>query len=602
MFLAPYAALSTFWVRADRYMVDYQPALVLVTVLMAGATAGVLRSGPGRRQWVGAFALLTLCAAAFNGFAGIEQFDAFKDIRAPTYKALERIGNVPSYALGRLGLLRSGPVEIRVVFPGDVTTARTEPLLTLGTPDRSDSLYVVLHPGNQIEFMAHHSRYGGPRSAVMPIIPGRAYTLGIDMGALYPPINHPFFGAMTAEQVRLTKTAVQVRMGGRIVMDERMNSYDAPPGSLEYGRNDLTMTLFGRTFSGKILSAARLPPPPPPVVRVNDGLWRIRCVFPTQAANRQFPLLSSGITGSGTLITLGVLPGNRIRFGVDEWGLGGPASDVIAVDPDKEHVVEVFVGRLAALNTWPEAWGIPWRRLPGSENVLRIRLDGRLVLDAGLKRGPDPLDSYISVGSNDQGFQTAEPVFGAPIRSDPYSKEEARDAVRRNLGSEINDYPGLWRIRCVLPMQRINASFPLLSAGKSGSGTLVYVTVLPDSRVRIGVDDWGIGGASSGILKVPDRLEHVVEVFVGPLAKRGKGLGTVPRAAQGRLGVWLDGDLVLETAIAGNLGPDGSSLGVGVNPQGFSTAEPEFPGRILSDPYSRDGAVEFLARALSKTP
>jgi hypothetical protein len=208
------------------------------------------------------------------------------------------------------------------------------------------------------------------------------------------------------------------------------------------------------------------------------------------------------------------------------------------------------------------------------------------------------------VGQNVQGFTHAVPVFEGSIRPDPFGPDEARRFLAKNVGSEANPDPSLWRFRCTFPAGQPNGGFPILSAGVPGSGTLVYARVLPGGQVRIGVDEWSIGGALSDPLRVSGQTEHVLEVFLGPLAKRRPWPGDWG-LEQGRLNgsggvlrVWLDGAQVLETNIHGFFGPPGSPFGVGANPQGFSTAGPVYPGRILSDPYSGDESREFLLRNL----
>jgi hypothetical protein len=437
MFLAPFTVLSFLGLRADRYLVDFQQSLVLATVLLASLVATALTRAGGRALWVTLFGVLTLAVTAFNLFAGLQEFDAFKDLRFTSYNALETIGNVPSSWLERLGVLGVGPVEMKVVFPRDLKVSRIEPLVSLGTPELSDSLYVIEHEGGeQIEFMDDHHGYGGHRSPVIDIVPGKPYTLRIDMGALYPPPNHPFFGTYSVLQERLAKTRLRVEMDGKEVWKDMMNSYDAPPWTLEPGRNDTTLTLFGTAFTGNIFSVKRPEPPPPEAVPANNGLWRIRCVLPVQLPNRRFPLLSLGLTGSGTLIFVTTLPNNRLSFGDDEWGNGGTNSGIVSADGQKEHVIEVFIGPLAGATDWPKEWAVAPRRLADEGHTLRLWMDGRPLLEANLRREFDLSDSFIDVGTNLQGFSSAEPYFFGDIRSVPFSADEAREFLKRNLLAE----------------------------------------------------------------------------------------------------------------------------------------------------------------------
>jgi hypothetical protein len=329
-----------------------------------------------------------------------------------------------------MGVLHEGPIELKVVFPAGVKAGAEEPLLAAGTPEFTDSLYVIeWPPGNQIELVGDHSGHGGPSSDVIPVTPGRVYSLWIDMGALYPPPSPPFSLDHRAAQTAYFKTRIRVEMDGRVVLDKAMASYHAPPWAVESGRNDITMNPCGTRFSGRILSATRLPPPEF-VRREDNGIWRIRCVFPLERPNVSFPFLSSGRTGAGTLVHLDVLPGDRVRFGLDEWGIGGGASDAIKVAPQSEHVVGILIGPDASGVNWPRDWNVAPGPLGRLGHSLRIWLDGRLVWTARLRGPPAP---PFEVGANRQGFSTAQADYPGPIRSDPYLPGEAREFLERNL-------------------------------------------------------------------------------------------------------------------------------------------------------------------------
>lgn len=436
MFLALFLATSALGVRADRYMVDFQAPLVLGVVLVCGFLAQATASLRFPRMWTGALFALTGAVVLFNFFAGLQQFEAFRYLRPSTYAAWERCCDYPSYWLAKAGLLPSGPVEVTVVFPSDPKVAAIEPLVTIGTPNYSDSVYTIEWAGGRtIEIEGDHHGYGGPLSAALPITPGRAYTFRVDMGALYPPPHHPFFDSYTARQARLMKTRIQVQMDGAVVLDKRMESWDAPPWSLEAGRNDISMTPFKESFTGDILGTRRLPAPKPEVIMANTGLWRISCVLPTGRMNWTYPILAAGPTGSGTLVYLNVLAGNRYSFGVDEWGFGGASSGIFTSAPKEEHIVEIFVGPQAAGAHWPAAWAVPQARLDRLRDTLRVWLDGKLLWSTPLRHPVGYADSQVFIGDNVQGFSSAPAIYDGPIQSEAYFDYESREFLERNLAA-----------------------------------------------------------------------------------------------------------------------------------------------------------------------
>lgn len=433
MFLGVFLAIAAIGFRGDRYMVDFQAPLALGIVLLASAVAESLGDGMRPKLWRAAFAVLAALSVGFNLFAGMQEFNSLENLRPSTYHALESLGNYPAYWLERIGVFQAGPIELKVVFPIHLKAAAVEPLLTAGTPESTDSLYAVESAsGEQIELLGDHSGYGGPRSDPIRIVPGQTYTLKIDMGALYPPRGPPFTAGFKVSQARQIKTRILVELDGKTVLERKMNSFDAPPWSLQFGRNTVTMNPFKTEFSGRILSATRLPPP---VVaeRENDGLWRIRCVFPQQQLGTGFPLLSMGIEGSGTLIYLNVLPDSHIRFGLDEWGYGGGLSTALKSPPGSTHVVEILIGPLATNSTWPAGWGISPSDLGRLGHALVVWLDGRKVWRTELRQTVDPLESMFDVGGNSQGFSTAQAEFPGMIQTMPFGPEEAREFLGRNL-------------------------------------------------------------------------------------------------------------------------------------------------------------------------
>jgi hypothetical protein len=232
------------------------------------------------------------------------------------------------------------------------------------------------------------------------------------------------------------KSQIRVSLDGKSVLNASMGSYDAPPWTLEIGRNDISMSQARMAFSGKILSVKRLAPAPPEKDIGSNGLWRIRCIFPMQAPlTSNFPVLAWGVTGNGTLLYVNILSGNRVRFGLDEWGYGGGFTGPVTIDPLAEHSIEVFIGTLAGRASWPSAWHVNPDKLRHSAGKLQIWMDGQLVHAYDIHLPYSPLSALIDVGANGQGFSTSPPIFDGPIKADPFSNKEQREFLERNLKS-----------------------------------------------------------------------------------------------------------------------------------------------------------------------
>ena len=96
----------------------------------------------------------------------------------------------------------------------------------------------------------------------------------------------------------------------------------------------------------------------------------------------------------------------------------------------------------------------------------------------------------------------------------------------------------------------------------------------------------------------------MIEFLVGPLVSGtplAAQLGFTPQELgrlRRRLCIWMDGRPVWTTELTRALDPRDPLFDLGTNHQGFSTAEPDYPGLFVNEPFSRAEAQEFLSRNL----
>ena len=303
-----------------------------------------------------AYVAVGLLASGFNIAGGIEQFQHFEYTRAKEFAWLSRLGSYPADWAYRLGWFHYGPVQTTVTFPDEVKDARIEPILAIGTADHTDGLNVVLIPDHRIQFVAEHFGYGGPKSDILTIIPGRPYRLYFDMGAFYPPLYSRYFSGWPGiRAIEMAKSRLEVALDDRVVLKSQMKVYEPPPWSMELGRNDVSYTGYQRTFSGRVESFRRLP-----VNKVDtldrDGVWRLHLAFPVDKHGVHYPILAYGPSGSGLLIYLECLENAEFRIAFDNWGYGGAESKPFRVADQPDHTVDILLGALAAGHPWPPSW------------------------------------------------------------------------------------------------------------------------------------------------------------------------------------------------------------------------------------------------------
>ncbi len=418
-------------VRADRYMADFQAPLVLLIAVMGGLAAS---SAPARRPapllWRAAYGGAVLCAVLFNFFVALEVFNNFEYLHPKAFARLARLGDIPIVEMGRRGFVHFGPVRFTATF-SPVTKETDAPLLTSGAPNHTDILYANQSPQGSLELVMMHEGNVGIHADVPPIAYGRPYTFEVDMGSLYPPRVSSYFDGWARKDIDRLKTTGRVLMDGKEVLKGRLAFYDSAPGHVHFGSNpDEGAAPFSGTIAGIELLPAR-------DVHGEEsmsepGVWRADIEVPWLAPDTAHPLLGSGTTGEGNLVLVDVPARNRIRFGYDQWGVGISRSRALDVRPGL-HRVEIFVGSRVSLLRWPAAWHLDAAALAKTAPLLNVWWDGVLVWTTTIRANQDSYD-LVSLASNPQGFSTTDMTFPSAITFKPYTSDEMRDFISRNLG------------------------------------------------------------------------------------------------------------------------------------------------------------------------
>jgi hypothetical protein len=419
-------------VRADRYMTDFQSPLVLLIALSCGLFSAAAAGGAiPSLVWRACYGGVALAAVLFNFFVALEVFSNFEYLHPKAFARLARLGDYPIYELGKHGIVDYGPARFTATFAA-VTKEAIAPLVASGAPNHMDILYAYQSPPATLELVMSHEGSVGLRSALMPITLGRPYAFEVDMGSLYPPRVSPFFDGWETMDVDRLKTTARVLMDGKEVLKGRVTFYDSSPGRVRFGSNP---DEDGARFSGSVTGIGRLPARDPhgPGFMPEPGVWRADVVVPWLAPDTAHPLLGSGVTRHGNLLLVDVPARNTIQFGYDQWGVGISQSRTLA-EPAGVHRIEIFVGAQVARQEWPAAWHLDAAALAGAASLLKVWLDGALVWTTPIKANEDSYE-LVSLGSNPQGFSTTDMMFPSAIEFKPYTRDETREFIARNLES-----------------------------------------------------------------------------------------------------------------------------------------------------------------------
>ena len=362
-----------------RYLLDFQPALMLLAAAGALATGHALAERAwSRRLFTGGgllLALVSVCAALSLDLA-----------RYPleSYRGLARGLSQPAWWWERWQGLDYGPIALEMIFPSDKNGAY-EPLVTTGTATGGDLVYVHYESPRSVRFGLVGVGVAGPLSDSIPVDYAQPHRLELHLGSLNPRISHPRLAGSDAAQIAALKRRLIVRLDGRTVFTTAAFFHVATPQSVDVGHAGFLRDYTAERFTGRILRQERLPLAlPDGFVPVPEayGALQLRLLFPTERRERVEPLLSTGIPQAGDVFFVTYRADGAIRLGLDHWGHPSLLSDWLSLDPAAETVVEISAGALLPVeNHALLALQPPAHRQAMKERVL-ISLNGRIVLDA----------------------------------------------------------------------------------------------------------------------------------------------------------------------------------------------------------------------------
>jgi hypothetical protein len=378
--------LLFFYAAMARYGADFMPALLLLACAGVMATERWVRWGDGGsgRKWSGrAGAVAVSGAMAFSVFFAVMlSFDAYGNLRRLSPRAYARVAtwcNFPSWWAEKLVGTEHGPVEIAREFTTKPAGTR-ESVVRTGTTGARDEVF-LLHDGSgygRVGF-AHDGGAGRMSERVrLDDVAGR--TLRVEMGSLYPPEEHPYFGDMTAaERIRLARRLV-VKWGEVTLLDGYQRFHASSPSDVVAPGARRVGGVEGICAGARAAGASAGP--------VEFATLTMKVIFPEGRTEGREPLVVTGETGRGDFLFVEYLDGGRVRFGLDHWGKATVTSEPLAVEGGRACVMEVEMG------------AFPGARRP---DTLAVKVNGRVVWGREAK--------FFAVGAEDV-FVGKNPIGG----------------------------------------------------------------------------------------------------------------------------------------------------------------------------------------------
>jgi hypothetical protein len=200
---------------------------------------------------------------------------------------------------------------------------------------------------------------------------------------------------------------------GRTLIDVFWEFDPRPALTTLIGQNPTSTDPLERYFGGHILSIDSLPYEALLLytTRRPFGALDLAIKFPSGREGTSEPIITTGRTGAGDFVYVRYLPGDRLQFGFDHWGIFGVEGNPISVDFSATHRLEISIGSLYAPRDF-SAGKIP----PELGDSVEVRLDGRLALSARCScYSIRPEDTQI--GANSIGGSTTGRQFTGQILS-----------------------------------------------------------------------------------------------------------------------------------------------------------------------------------------
>lgn len=335
-----------FYAAMARYIGDFGPGLAFLATI--GALAAVAWAEAGglwpRRFATIAVAALGLISVVTVFLFSVTVYDRVRYFNPSMYATLARFANAPVHALETLWRDEFGAIAMELVFPTEAAADRREELVATGWGEERDRVFVFYPDREHVAFGFEHA--GGPliRTANLRVDRAARHRLLVSLGSLFPPDTHPHVGRAAREARTAVLRRVRVEFNGEVVLDRYQRFHPATPGTVTIGGNEPDTRFSGKVLAttrenwrSALAAAASAAPLHPRIEADASGTFRLKVRFPTVPSAGKDPLIVSGESGRGDLLSVEYLPGRRLRFVLDHWGRQPYFSEPIAFEPGHEY-------------------------------------------------------------------------------------------------------------------------------------------------------------------------------------------------------------------------------------------------------------------------
>ena len=548
-------------VRANRYMLDFHPALVWLT--LAGLGVATLADETWRR-WLRRLAGAGVVAAVlFNLFVSLQVHGWLEEKSPLVFAALARRADAVVAAVAPGLFAGVGDRVVDVTWPAADATGRW-PLVSAGPAGQDDGIWLDSAGGGRVRFVYQHGEFGTAEGPWFDVSPGGRGAVRIGGAFLLPPAHHAWYGGRSPAERLALKRRLRVTVDGEPRFERDVPSHAASPGEVRWGEWTLGHGVRHAYPFGLAGGAVAAPETAWLAERVRRaGVLRLRLRLPMDRYGVVEPLLQSGAYPRCDVIAVRYTRPGYVQLVHDCFGAGGFEGPEFAVDYGRPQAVEI---EMPAAND-EVGWTAEGRLDPRPGGRLVVRWEGREVLVSSLAMHPTSA-AEIAIGANFVRATSSRALFAGDIfQAAGLGDLQPVQAGRLALTLDVDDV--LLGVSGVLAFWRRD---------EQRLAALVWRRETPAAPVRLGWLDEGRVAWSTATLE-PGRREIGVQlprlVGHGEGGAAGRGLVDVEQDGRAVLGAFtenfVEGAVPMRAVLAGQWKGEWTEV---------QATKPELPGRV----------------------
>ncbi len=399
-------------IRANRYMLDFHPGLVLGSLSLLGLLATADRAR-GAIWWRGILAYAMMVACFFNVSASWLSQGFFQRNNPKAYEAMAQVADnfvakwMPSRATPASDLI------LRVQWPKAADMHGVQALINAGGREFDDTLAVEWDARARARFVYFHGDSGDTHGEWFATAPQEAVVLRVSGAFLLPPVHHAAFGDLTPAVREQLKKHLRVSVDGQARFDRDVPSYDSSAGLQRFGALVPGDTRWN-TFTGEVRQTETAPLSLSWAEQAagERGSLRMKVELPTAREGLIEPLVQTGTSDGFDLLAIQYTRPGVVRFVHDQLGAGASWSNEIATNTGGQHVLEIELP--GASDRFDRSEGLA----TGPAEKLRVAWDGIHVFDSPVPPRPVSAANML-IGMSEWSSVASRPLFGGSMAFPP---------------------------------------------------------------------------------------------------------------------------------------------------------------------------------------